>query len=167
MKHNTYRLFVALVSFSLGLLLHSALHQSRPPVTDTVVLIPSVASKVSPTTFQSTGEVNLSMEDYLRLSDGAIVRFGCSDYSSAARALWMVRVQGDAGWFTKSDVHDTTGAKIGERIVWNSRPQKDAQVTWNEGAKLFFIDAPTLQDALTFEKSNVWKSASCSDSRSF
>src|SRR5438128_2292993 len=67
----------------------------------------------------------------------------------------------------KTDVRDPKGTKIGERVVWDSPPPSEAEVTWNEGAKLFEILAPSLQDALTFEKSNVWKNSGCWDFRSF
>jgi hypothetical protein len=116
--------------------------------------------------FQGTGISDMFIEDYRRPSDGAIVRFGCSDRASAAKALSLVRPGRDARPVEKTDVYDAQGTKIGERVVWDSRPPSEAEVTWNEGARLFYIYAPSLQDALTFEKSNVWKGAGCWDFRS-
>jgi hypothetical protein len=104
------------------------------------------------------------MEDYLRASDGAIVRFGCSDRPSAAAALRLVRTGREARLVEKTKVLDAKGIKIGERVVWDSGTGSyETEVEWNEGARLFYISADSLRDAITFEESQVWKGAGCWD----
>src|SRR5439155_9144289 len=65
-----------------------------------------------------------------------------------------------------TQVTDANGTKIGERVRWDAQSPSEAEIVWNEGARLFYIDAPSLQHALTFEKSNVWKRSGCWDFRS-
>ncbi len=158
------RLLAALLTFSLGLLSHAARkslrHESHPPK-------PPAEKPAPPSnTFEGTGVIDSFMEDYFRASDGAVVRFGCSVRSSEAKALRIVRVGRGTGLVEKSNVLNTEGVKVGERSVWDSGdPSSGAAVVWNEGARLFYIDARSLKDALTFEESQVWKGAGCWDFR--
>jgi len=104
------------------------------------------------------------MEDYRRRSDGAIVRFHCSDRASEAKALSLVQTGRYSRLVKQTTVVDSSGTKIGKRLVWGSRG--DAEITWNEGARLFAIDADSLKDALIFEKSKPW-GPGCWDARSW
>jgi hypothetical protein len=67
----------------------------------------------------------------------------------------------------KTNVVNVQGAKVGERIVCDANDSSEAKVMWNEGSRQFHINAPSLEDALTFEKSKVWMSAGCLDFQSF
>jgi hypothetical protein len=102
------------------------------------------------------------MEDYPRESDGAFVRFGCSVRASESKALVLVRNVNPKSLFQKTDVLDIKGWKIGERVM-SGGPSTGATVTWNEGRRLFYIDASSVADAITFESSKVWIAAGCFD----
>ncbi len=130
---------------------------------------PAVVASVQPsptpslTEFEPTGEIEMYSEDYRRRSDGALLQFGCQDHVTASAALAVFR---DRVW----DVHitpviDLYGAEIGKRFATYTQPEEHGEIVWNEGARLFYIDAPSLQDALTFERSNVWKDSGCWDFR--
>ena len=117
-------------------------------------------------TFERTGDFDMFMESYRRDSDGATVRFGCSDRASAAAALALVQGERQARRVEKTKVIDSHGAKVGERIVWDGNRPYVAEVRWNEGSRVFQINAASLEDALIFEKSKVWIGAGCWDARS-
>lgn len=118
--------------------------------------------------FVGTGIIDMFMEDYRRESDGAYVRFGCSVRSSEAVALVWVRNVNPAHLVQKTDVLDIRGSKIGERVVSGSgEPSTRAVIGWNEGSRLFYIEAPSVADAITFENSKVWIGGGCWDFRSF
>jgi hypothetical protein len=107
------------------------------------------------------------MEYYRRPSDGAGVRYACYDRGSEDTALALVRSQREAPVVEKTIVPDARGMKIGERVVWDRHGLSYAKIRWNQGTRLFAIEAPVLKDALTFEKSRVWVGKSCLDMRSF
>ena len=156
------RLLVAILTFSFGLLLQAARQSLRHNSQPAKSLIEKPAQPSN--TFVGTGSIDMFMEDYLRASDRTIVRFGCSDRPSAATALRLVRIGRDARLVEKTNVFDAKGVKIGERVVWDSgNPSYGAGVEWNEGARLFYIRADSLRDAITFEESQVWKGAGCWD----
>jgi hypothetical protein len=117
------------------------------------------------TEFEPTGEVEMYSEDYRRRSDGALLQFGCQDHVSASAALAVFR--GRAWDVHITPVIDLYRAEIGKRFVSYTQPEEHGEIVWNEGARLFYIDAPSLQDALTFERSNVWKNSDCWDFRSW
>jgi len=165
MNHIVARILVALLTFSLGLFLHASCRRSHQSAK--VAKPPTPARAVAPPTFQGTGIIDMFMEDYRRPSDGAIVRFHCSDRASEAKALLLVRNERTTPLMEKTDVVDASGTKIGERVVWNSRDSADAEITWNECARLYAINAQSLEDALTFEKSKAWEPAGCWDARSW
>jgi len=165
MNHIVARILVALLTFSLGLFLHTAYRQSHQSVT--VAKLPTPAWAVSPTTFQGTGVSGMFKEDYRRPSDGAIVKFHCSDRASEVKALLLVRNERTTPVIEKANVVDASGTKIGERVVWNSHDSAHAEIKWNERARLFTINAQSLQDALTFETSKAWEPARCWDARSW
>jgi len=181
MNHILARILAALLTFSFGLFLSAACRRSHQLAT--VAKPPTPARAVSPTTFQGTGIVDMFMEDYRRPSDGVIVRFHCSDRASEAKALLLVqnerttplagkthvavRNERTTPLVEKTDVVDAGGTRIGERVVWDSRGSVNAGITWNERARLFSINAQSLQDALTFEKSRAWEPAGCWDARSW
>src|SRR5204863_3591873 len=107
------------------------------------------------------------MEFYRRPSDGAFARFGCLDRASEATALILVRSAGVTRLIERTNVIDTSGTKIGKRVVWDARPLSWAHVEWNERARVFSIEAPSLQDALTLEQSKAWQPVDCLDARSW
>jgi hypothetical protein len=144
--------------FIIGLISIAACRRS--PQSSTMLTPPTALS----TAFEPIGVINMFAEDYRRPSDGAIVRFGCQDRASSAKVLAMVRNGASSAQLT--DVTDADGTKIGERVVWDSRADTEAEIRWNERARLFYIQAPLLRDAVTFEKSNVWRRAHCWDFRS-
>jgi hypothetical protein len=119
------------------------------------------------TDFQPTGVIDMFMEYYKRPLDGAVARFGCSDRASEAKALMLIRTESSLPLIERTNVTDSSGAKIGERVVWDSQPLSWARVEWNEHARLFSIWAPSLQDALTFEKSKAWQPSGCWDAHSW
>ena len=108
--------------------------------------------------------IDMFMEDYVRPSDGAVVRFHCSDRASAAKALSLVTVKSTARLIEHTDVVDSAGATIGERVVRLS--QEEAEITWNEGARFFDIIAESLSKVRTFEKAKTWR-RECVDARSW
>jgi hypothetical protein len=107
------------------------------------------------------------MEYYRRASDGAGVEYGCFERDSEGTALGIVRSQREVPLVEKTIVADAGGTKIGERAVWDRHGLTYATIRWNQGARLFKIQAPSLADALTFEKSRVWVGKRCEDMRSF
>jgi len=163
MTRFTLRLLVSVLAFGLGLLAHTARHSfqqlsSSNPVIEQVTL-PSE-------NFVGTGMIDMFMEDYRRESDGAYVRFGCSVRASAADALILVRNGNSGNPGERRDVLDISGSKIGERVV-SGEPSTAATVIWNEGSRLFYIEAPSIADAITFENSKVWVGGGCWDFSSF
>jgi len=115
-------------------------------------------------TFEGTGIIDMFMEFYVRESDGANVRFGCSDRSSEAAALKLVRWHDRATVVETTDVLDEQGHRIGERVVsGSSAPVFGAEIEWNEGARLFHIEADSIEDAKVFEISKVWRDGGCWD----
>jgi len=159
------RLLAAVLAFGLGLLAHSARRrveqsQSSNPVIE--------QQRLPSEDFVGTGLIDMFMEDYRRESDGAYVRFGCSVCSSEAAALVLVRSVNSADLVQKTDVLDIRGSKIGEREVTGSgEPASGAVIEWNEGSRLFYIQAPSVADAITFENSKVWVGSGCWDFSSF
>jgi hypothetical protein len=117
--------------------------------------------------FESTGIAHGSGDDYRRRSNGAYLRYGCADRSSEEAALELVRNERIGHLIGKTDVLADNGAKIGERVVWDAVKGGDAEVKWNERARLFYIQTPLLKDALDFEKSNFWVRIGCRDFRGF
>ena len=107
------------------------------------------------------------MEYYRRSSDGAGVEYGCFDRGSEATALSIVRSQRAVPTVEKTIVVDAGGAKIGERAIWDRHGLTYATIRWNQGARLFEIQSPSLADALTFEQSRVWVGKPCENMRSF
>jgi hypothetical protein len=106
--------------------------------------------------------IDMFMEDYRRESDGAYVRFGCTVRASAADALRLVRNGNSGNPGERRDVLDINGSKIGERVV-SGEPSTVATVIWNEASRLFYIEAPSIADAITFENSKVWVGSGCWD----
>jgi hypothetical protein len=108
--------------------------------------------------------------DLRRHSNGATLRYGCQDRSSSTSALDLVRNERIGQLIEKTDVLGDNGEKIGERFVWDSSPPGDAEIIWNEGARLFYIeDATSLEDARAFEQSKFWviRGWGCLDARRF
>jgi hypothetical protein len=155
------QLFAAVLALSIAFLSFGSCRQSRE---QTAATAPTPGDA---TDFVGTGAIDDFKEYYRRPSDGAIVRYGCYDRDSDDTALKIIRSQREARVIEKTVVSDATGVKIGERIVWNATSLDDAAIYWNQGARLFSIQARSLTDALTFEKSRVWVGASCEDMRSF
>ena len=153
------RLLVAVLAFGLGLLAHSTRRRvERSLYSNPVIEVQRLPSE----TFVGTGTIDMFMEDYVRESDGAYVRFGCFVRSSEADALVLVR---NVSWqiiIQQTDVLDIKGSKIGERVM-SCGPSTGASVTWNEGRQIFDIDAPSVADAITFENSKVWAGRGCWD----
>jgi hypothetical protein len=118
-----------------------------------------------PTEFEDAGLSDGTVEEYRRRSDGLIVKFHCSDQASLEKALVLVGNGTDVGLVERTNVVDSSGTKIGERVVQKSRGY-DAAIRWNEGARFFSIDAESLKDALLFEKSKPW-GPGCRDDRSW
>jgi hypothetical protein len=163
MTRFSVKLLVSVLAFGLGLLAHTARRSfqqwsSSNPVIEQVTL-PSE-------NFVGTGNIDMFMEDYRRESDGAYVRFGCSVRTSAADALSLVRNGNSGNPGERRDVLDIRGSKIGERVV-SGEPSTVATVIWNEGSRLFYIEAPSIADAITFENSKVWVGSGCWDFSSF
>jgi hypothetical protein len=163
MSRFVVRLLVAALAFGLGLLAHSARSsfqrfRSSNPVIEQLTL-PS-------DTFVGTGMVDMFMEDFFRESDKAYVRFGCSIRSSSAAALVLVRNGSTARLGERRDVLDVNGTKVGERVI-EGDASSAATISWNEGSRLFYIEAPSVADAITFENSKVWAGRECWDFHSF
>ena len=159
MTRFSVKLLASVLAFGLGLLAHSARRSfqqwsSSNPVIEQVTL-PSE-------NFVGTGNIDMFMEDYRRESDGAYVRFGCYVRASADDALSEVRNGNSGNPGERRDVLDISGSKIGERVV-SGEPSTEATVTWNEGSRLFYIAAPSVADAITFENSKVWVGGGCWD----
>jgi hypothetical protein len=152
-----------MLAFALGVLVHAIairfvhMHTSTAGIDE--VTVPS-------NEFKGTGFTNMVTEHYIRESDGASVRFGCSDRSSASEALKLVRVETTGNLVETTYVFDVQSRKIGERVVWNF-DARGARIEWNEGARLFYISGDSLEDARTFEVSRIWSGAGCWDFRSF
>ena len=163
MAHLRNRFAVALLAFGVGI----SVHVVRVRLDRWLEQKPVIESVRLPSdTFEGTGIIDMFMEFYQRPSDGASARYGCSDRSSATAALRLLRNTGSP-LVEKTNVLNKVGVKIGERVVWNSGESLyGAGVEWNEGSRLFYIHATSLLDALTFEKSKVWRGAGCWDFRS-
>ncbi len=159
------RFLVAVLALGLGLLAHSARgrleqSQSSGPVIE--------QQRLPSEDFVGTGIIDMFMEHYRRESDGAHVRFGCSVRSSEAAALVLLQNVNPERLVQKTDVLDIKGSKIGERVVRRSgEPSTGAVIEWNEGSRLFHIEAPSVADAITFENSKVWVGEGCWDFHSF
>ena len=163
MTRFSVKLLASVLAFALGLLTHTARRSfqqwsSSNPVIEQVTL-PSE-------NFVGTGMIDMFMEDYRRESDGAYVRFGCTIRASAADALSLVRNGNSGNPGERRDVLDIRGSKIGERVV-SGEPSTVATVIWNEDSRLFYIEAPSIADAITFENSKVWVGSGCWDFSSF
>jgi hypothetical protein len=139
----------------------SCRHATKPAVVASVHVSPTPLA----TEFEETGNINMYTEDYRRRSNGARVGYGCQDHLSASNVLAMVRTRARRR-YELTDVTDANGAKIGERVMRGTR-SSEGEIVWSEGTRLFYIDAPSLDDALAFEKSNIWKASECWDFRSW
>ena len=163
MARFSERLLVALLAFGLGLLAHTARRSLQQSASSNPVI---EQLRLPSESFEGTGIIDMFMEDYRRESDGALVRFGCSVRASAADALILVRNGSEARLGERRDVLNINGSKIGERVV-SGEPFTVATVKWNEGSRLFYIEAPSIADAITFENSKVWVGSGCWDFSSF
>jgi hypothetical protein len=122
---------------------------------------------LSTTEFEETGNIDMYTEDFRRRSNGARLGYGCQDHASASNVLAMVRSRATRR-SKPTDVTDANGTKIGERVMRKSGPtSSEAEIIWSEGARVFYIDAPTLDDALAFERSEIWRGSDCWDFRSW
>jgi hypothetical protein len=129
-------------------------------------------TRSTPTALASDFELsafgNGSGVDFRRRSNGATLRFGCQDRSSSTSALDLVRNERIGHLVENTDVLGDNGEKIGERRVWDSSLPGDAEIIWNEAARLVYIeDATSLEDARTFERSKWWVNRGCFDARRF
>jgi hypothetical protein len=154
------QLFIPVLALTIGVLSFGSCRQTRDQIAATI------PTPVPTNDFVATGAIDDFKEYYRRPSDGAIVRYGCYDRDSDDTALRLVRGQREVRVIERTLVSDAAG-KIGERIVWDATSLDDAAIVWNQGARLFSIQAHSLTDALTFEKSRVWVCAPCEDMRSF
>jgi hypothetical protein len=128
----------------------------------------SPEAAVLPNEFVLTGSVSGFKVAYRRSSDGVIVRYHCSDRASAKTALALVRNKRDAPLVEQTDVFDGRGSKIGERRVWDAPGNSyDAEIVWNNDARLFAVHAQSLTDALNFEASRAWVGGPCWNARSW
>jgi hypothetical protein len=94
------------------------------------------------------------------------MRYGCQDRSSSTAALDLVRTERIGQLVERTDVLGDNGEKIGERLVWDSSPPGDAEIIWNEGARVFYVEhATSLDDARAFERSKYWVNRGCLDAR--
>ena len=155
------RLLVAVLALGLGLLAHS----TRRRLEQSQSFNPVIEQQRLPSeNFVGTGITFSFMEDYRRESDDTFVRFGCFVRSSEADALFLVRNVSPEQIVQKTDVLDIKGSKIGERVVRGfGEPSSGAEIEWNEGSRLFYIVAPSVADAITFENSKVWVGGGCWD----
>ena len=158
MARFSIRLLVSVLAFGLGLLAHTARRAFEQSCFSNPVIEPV---RLPSESFVGTGDIDMFMEDYRRESDGAYLLFGCSDRASAADALILVRSR-RSGPGERRDVLDVSGSKIGERVILGE-PFTRATITWNESARLFYIDAPSIADAIAFENSKVWVGRGCWD----
>lgn len=152
------RLLVAVLAFGLGLLAYSTRRRVERSLSSNPVID---EQRLPSETFVGTGMIDMFMEDYVRESDGADVRFGCF-VSSEAGALVQVR---NVSWqfiIQRGDVLDIRGSKIGERVMTGGL-STGARVTWNEGRQVFYIEASSVADLITFENSKVWAGRGCWD----
>jgi hypothetical protein len=155
------RSFSAVVALTIGVFLLGSCRRSHE------LSIATTPTPVPSNDFAPTGARDNFMEYYRRASDGAGVQYGCYDRDSEDTAITIVRSQREAPVIEKTIVADAGGVKIGERVVWDTHGLNYAEIRWNQGARLFAIEAESLKDALTFEKSRVWVGKPCEDMRSF
>ena len=158
MTSRLTRSFSLALALNLGVLLLDSCQQSRAQNIATPTPTPS--NDVVP-----TGATDNLMEYYRRASDGAGVQYGCYDRDSKDTALKLVRIQRETPVVERTMVTDAHGVKLGERVVWDRHGLSYAEIRWNQGARLFAIEAPFLNDALTFETSRVWVGKHCVDMR--
>jgi len=152
------QLLIVVLLVALGV---SCRHATKPTVVASVHAWPT---PLSTTEFEETGNINMYTEDFLRRSNGARLGYGCQDHASASNVLAMVRSRARRR-AKPTDVTDANGTKIGERVMRGTR--SDGEIVWTEGNRLFYIDALSLDDALAFEKSNIWRGVDCWDFRSW
>jgi len=162
MARFSVRLLVAVLAFGLGLMAQSARRRVEQSLSSNPLI---EAQRLPSENFVGTGFIDMFMEDYRRESDGAYVRFGCSVRSSEVAALVLVRSVNPEGVIQKTDVLDINGAKVGERVMAGG--PTGASIFWNEGQRLFHIEASSVADAITFENSKVWVGEGCWDFTSF
>jgi hypothetical protein len=160
MTSRLTRSFLLVLSLNLGVLLLASCQQSRAQNIVTPTPTPS-------NDFVPEGARDNFMEYYRRPSDGAGVQYGCYDRDSNDTALKLVRIQRETPVVERTIVTDAHGVKLGERVVWDRHGLSYAEIRWNQGARLFAIEAPSLNDALTFETSRVWVGKPCEDMRAF
>ena len=86
--------------------------------------------------------------------------FRCSIEVSEAVALTRVRKESTASLIKRRNVLDIEGLKIGERVLAGG-PSTEATIAWNEAAQLFYIQAPSVADAIKFENSKAWVGRGC------
>jgi len=166
MNRFVIRISVAFLTFNLGLFIDAAYRQShRQP---DVRAVPPLEVVAASTNFEATGPFIMLKRTYRRQSDGAMARFGCSDRASVDAAFALVRSKFVGRLVEKTVMLDDNGAKTGERVVWDATSDSNlAVIQWNKGARLFLVQAPSLREALAFEKSKVWLTAGCWDARSW
>ena len=154
------RLIISLLACCIGALAFVSCRQAtRLSTVASVTALPTPLS----TRFEETGVTDDGLtEEYRRPSDDAIVTFYCADQTSEAKALQLVRLESTARLVERTDVVDSSGKKIGERVVWLS--PYGAAIEWNEGARFFDIGAESVTKARTFEKSKAWRPG-CWDAR--
>lgn len=172
LKHILPRLSAASVTFIIGLTaasvwaglwLHNVTHESAHNVAQAPANTAGIqAHESKPSgqdiTFSDTGIVSAFQPHYLS-SDGAVLRYGCFDYGTSARAAEGLREEVNGRSVLERTTHvDESGNATGPRFVLaNPRePEAETTITWTSGSRLFLLRGPTLRYALLFEQSRAW-----------
>jgi hypothetical protein len=169
MSRLMIRALVALITFTFGLASAKLGGVYRCPVSQSVEVgikkVPAPKSAAQLVTFENTGEVDMSLVDYLS-SDGVNVRYGCFEQEFAFRAE-LPASNRETRIIERTPKLNAKGERVGERVVWiySNGSYTEAGVAWTEGSRRFDILAPSLWYALAFERSKVWANQGCTDFR--
>ena len=171
-RHIISRLSVALVTFAIGVMAVSVwagllLHNGTPESAHNVAQVPAntagIQAHESETseheiTFSDTGFVSAFQPHYLS-SDGAVLRYGCFDYGTSARAAAGLREEVSGRSVLERTEHlNESGKATGPRVVLATprEPETETTIVWTSGSRLFLLRGPSLRYALLFERSRAW-----------
>ncbi|HJX92339.1 MAG TPA: hypothetical protein VJ372_17695 [Pyrinomonadaceae bacterium] len=150
------RVLTAIITFSVGWATSSAVSHLRDWFSERSPKVITVTKSLT------TGNDDEWVTYKTGFNTSDSLTFSCVERPSAADALAYVRKKG-LQIIAHTNVLDQQGLKVGERTVRYRHDDVYSQaiITWNDGQRLFTINATSLEQALRYEGSKTVENRLC------